>query len=50
VNLSVTWRNKEYSAKLKELTDAGIMVVTTLQNKARISNSYHCEDNSIICV
>ena len=50
INLSVSWRNKEYSAKLKELTEAGIMVVSTLHNKEYLTNSFHCEDDSIICV
>lgn len=50
INLSVTRRNKDYSAKLKELADAGIMVVTTLPNRDYQSASLHCEDNSIMCV
>ena len=50
VNISTTYRNKDFSAKLKELADSGIMIVTTLNNKVILANSYHCEDNSIICV
>lgn len=50
VNISATYINKDFSSKLKELTDDGIMVVTSLPNKTYKRASLHCNDDSIICV